>query len=135
MRALPATLTPALSQRARVKGIDMPISQCLKGLNLNSAIRGVAVFLLLVLGTTTFGQTSSLVYEGANGKLAYGVYANQGETNVVNRLPDFAPAGYTPAATAFTQFDVKGGTMAVDDVAITLSQPLMKYMPTLILLQ
>ena len=42
----------------------------------------------------SFGQTNSLVYEGVDGRLVYGTYANQGQTNAVNTIPDFSRAGY-----------------------------------------
>ncbi len=38
-------------------------------------------------------QTSNLVYENA-GVLTYGTYANQGQSNAVNTVPDYSNAGY-----------------------------------------
>ncbi|MCX6136414.1 MAG: DNRLRE domain-containing protein [Ignavibacteriales bacterium] len=39
-------------------------------------------------------QTSSLAAIGSGGKLEYTLYANTGQTNSVNRVPDFSFAGY-----------------------------------------
>jgi hypothetical protein len=54
---------------------------------------------------------SSLVYEGVDGHLVYGTYANEGQTNAVNIIPDFSHCGYM------------GGGVAIPDVpvATTLS--------------
>ncbi len=41
-----------------------------------------------------YAQTSSLVWMGSGGKLAYAPYANTGQTNAVNTIPDFSFAGY-----------------------------------------
>lgn len=43
---------------------------------------------------SAYGETVSLVSVGSDGMLKYGLYANQGQSNVVNRLPDFSRAGY-----------------------------------------
>ena len=54
---------------------------------------------------------SSLVYEGIDGHLVYETYANEGQTNSVNTIPDFSHCGY-----------MGGGTGIPDvPVAITLS--------------
>ena len=37
---------------------------------------------------------SSLVYPGLDGRLEYGTYANEGQTNAVNTVPDFSMCGY-----------------------------------------
>jgi len=54
---------------------------------------------------------SSLVYEGIDGHLVYETYANEGQTNSVNIIPDFSHCGYM------------GGGVAIPDVpvATTLS--------------
>ena len=54
---------------------------------------------------------SSLVYEGPDGHLVYETYANEGQTNSVNVIPDFSRCGYM------------GGGVAIPDVpvATTLS--------------
>jgi hypothetical protein len=54
---------------------------------------------------------SSLVYEDTDGRLIYGTYANEGQTNSVNIIPDFSHCGYM------------GGGVAIPDVpvATTLS--------------
>ncbi len=52
------------------------------------------VALLLVCPFLVHAQTSTLVQMGAGGKLAYTPYANTGQTNVVNTIPDFSHAGY-----------------------------------------
>ncbi|HEX7366483.1 MAG TPA: hypothetical protein VF273_05265 [Pelobium sp.] len=51
-------------------------------------------------------KTSTLIYAGANGKLIYGKYTNEGETNNVNSIPDFSFAGY------------KGGGVALPTIAV-----------------
>lgn len=38
--------------------------------------------------------SSSLIALGSNGKLIYAKYANEGETNTINSIPDFSFAGY-----------------------------------------
>ncbi len=54
----------------------------------------------IFLGLILFGparaeaQSSTLVYEDANGDLIYGNYPNQGQANSVNTVPDFSSAGY-----------------------------------------
>jgi hypothetical protein len=54
---------------------------------------------------------SSLVYEGTDGHVVYRTYANEGQTNAVNIIPDFSHCGYM------------GGGVAIPDVpvATTLS--------------
>ena len=51
-----------------------------------------------------FGDAPPLALIGACGRLQYGVYAAQDETNTVHRLPDFSHAGY------------KGGGQRIPDV-------------------
>ena len=55
---------------------------------------------------------SSLVYEGPDGHLVYETYANEGQTNSVNIIPDFSRCGYM------------GGGVAIPDVPVaTTSSP------------
>ncbi len=49
---------------------------------------------------------SSLVYEGTDGRLVYETYANEGQTNSVNIIPDFSHCGYM------------GGGVAIPDVTV-----------------
>jgi len=49
---------------------------------------------------------SSLVYEGTDGRLVYETYANEGQTNSVNIIPDFSRCGYM------------GGGVAIPDVPV-----------------
>ena len=65
----------------------------------------------IVFPTRVQSVESSLVYEGIDGHLVYGTYANQGQTNSVNIIPDFSRCGYM------------GGGVAIPDVpvATTLS--------------
>jgi len=49
---------------------------------------------------------SSLVYEGTDGRLVYRTYANEGQTNSVNIIPDFSHCGYM------------GGGVAIPDVPV-----------------
>ena len=52
---------------------------------------------------------SDLVYFGPDGRLEYGYYANEGETNADNLLPDFSYAGYM------------GGGVPLPDVPVVLT--------------
>jgi hypothetical protein len=58
-------------------------------------------------------QTSTLVYADSGGSLVYGTYANQGQTNAVNSVPDWSGCGY------------KGGGVPIPFVpaAITITAP------------
>ncbi|ASZ11121.1 hypothetical protein CK934_09175 [Chitinophaga sp. MD30] len=51
-----------------------------------------ALYLLLCSAVATAQQP--LAQAGNNGKLLYNTYANEGESNAVNRIPDFSFAGY-----------------------------------------
>jgi len=51
-------------------------------------------------------NTTSLVYLAASGKLAYNKFANEGETNKDNIIPDFSTAGY------------KGGGVALPEIPV-----------------
>lgn len=65
----------------------------------------IMLCVLLRVGVSSLlGVESTLAYFGTNGHLEYGFYANQGETNAVNRLPDFSFCGY------------KGGGIPIPDV-------------------
>ena len=56
-----------------------------------------------------FGEAPPLAIVGACGSLRYGVYAAQGETEAVHRIPDFSYAGYM------------GGGVAIPDVPVRIS--------------
>jgi hypothetical protein len=83
-------------------------------LNLSCILLAVISFVsasLLYLGkwnpTAAFqGATSSLVFL-QNGTLVYNTYANQGESNSVNRIPDFSFCGYKGGGVAIPFIDVK----------------------------
>jgi hypothetical protein len=62
------------------------------------------LFLSVLSGNSAFAVESTLAYFGIDGHLQYGLYANQGESNAVNRLPDFSYCGY------------KGGGVAIPTV-------------------
>ena len=51
---------------------------------------------LLISAVTVCAQTnaSSLVHAGPDGELVYTAFANQGQSNAVNTIPDFSRAGY-----------------------------------------
>ncbi|MBX3274944.1 MAG: hypothetical protein KF729_32065 [Sandaracinaceae bacterium] len=55
------------------------------------------------------GDAPPLARLGACGRLEYGRYANQGQSNAVHRLPDFSYAGY------------RGGGVALPDVAVAIA--------------
>ena len=50
---------------------------------------------------------SSLIYTGSNGKLIYGKYANEGESNSINSIPDFSFAGYKGGGVSLPVISVK----------------------------
>jgi hypothetical protein len=50
--------------------------------------------LCITAGNLTGQAVSSLIKMGENGKLEYIPYANTGETNAINTIPDFSFAGY-----------------------------------------
>jgi len=50
--------------------------------------------------TSMWSQTSSLVSIGSGGKLEYKTFANIGQTNAVNTIPDFSFAGYNGGGVA-----------------------------------
>lgn len=50
--------------------------------------------------------STALVYLGSNGVVNYNLYANTGETNKVNRIPDFSMAGYAGGGVALPQLTV-----------------------------
>ncbi|WP_207535299.1 hypothetical protein [Desertivirga arenae] len=52
-------------------------------------------------------DNSSLVYLSTQGKLIYNRYANEGETNKDNRVPDFSGAGYSGGGVALPEVSVK----------------------------
>ena len=52
---------------------------------------------------------SSLVYEGIDGHLVYETYANEGQTNSVNTIPDFSHCGYM------------GGGVGIPDVPVVIT--------------
>jgi hypothetical protein len=49
---------------------------------------------------------SSLVYEGTDGRLLYRTYANEGQTNSVNIIPDFSHCGYMSGGVAIPDVPV-----------------------------
>lgn len=55
------------------------------------------------------GVESSLVHEGMDGRLAYETYANEGQTNSVNTIPDFSHCGYM------------GGGVAIPNVPVAVT--------------
>ncbi|GAA0538318.1 glycoside hydrolase family 95 protein [Chitinophaga japonensis] len=63
-------------------------------------------FLLAGLGAAS-AQHRPLVDLGADGKLKYHAYANEGENNAVNTIPDFSFAGYRGGGVALPQVPVK----------------------------
>lgn len=53
------------------------------------------------------GNVTSLVYMATSGKLAYNKFANEGETNKDNVVPDFSTAGYKGGGVALPNIPVK----------------------------
>lgn len=64
----------------------------------------IGVF-LLILTSVPAQNNSNLVYL-KNGKLEYTPYANQGQTNKVNKIPDFSYAGYKQGGVALPNVPV-----------------------------
>jgi hypothetical protein len=52
-------------------------------------------------------NTTSLVYLSSSGKLGYNKFANEGETNKDNVIPDFSTAGYKSGGVALPDIPVK----------------------------
>jgi hypothetical protein len=75
-----------------------------------AAISSVPVSLLYLEKWNTAAAfqsaTSSLVFM-QNGRLVYNTYANQGESNSVNTIPDFSFCGYKGGGVAIPFVDVK----------------------------
>ncbi|MCE5185920.1 MAG: discoidin domain-containing protein [Planctomycetaceae bacterium] len=80
---------------------------------MNRAVsRALVFFLLAALGAPTlavYGVQSALAYLGPDGRLVYGTYANENETNADNKLPNFSLCGYM------------GGGAAIPDVPTVLT--------------
>ncbi|HML76036.1 MAG TPA: hypothetical protein PKB02_16215 [Anaerohalosphaeraceae bacterium] len=72
---------------------------------LNRRIAWISLFLFL-WGRTIHGAESTLAYFGADNRLIYGFYVNQGETDAVNRLPDFSTCGYRSGGVAIPEIPV-----------------------------
>lgn len=60
----------------------------------------------LITTSVAYSATCSLVYL-SNGKLVYTTYANQGQTNSVNTIPDFSYCGYMGGGVAIPNISVK----------------------------
>ncbi|TZF83095.1 hypothetical protein FW774_12385 [Pedobacter sp. BS3] len=58
-------------------------------------------------------KSTALVYIGSNQKLAYNTYANEGETNSVNTVPDFSHAGYKDGGVSLPDIPVKKTISAI----------------------
>jgi hypothetical protein len=55
----------------------------------------VVTFAAMIFSLQSYSQpSSSLVFEGPDGKLLYTPFANRGQTSEVNIIPDFSWAGY-----------------------------------------
>lgn len=66
-----------------------------------------AIVLLTLATVGAYGQQSKLVQTGSNGKLIYATYANEGESNSINKIPDYSHAGYKGGGIALPQLPVK----------------------------
>src|SRR5688572_18951075 len=51
--------------------------------------------------------STALIYTGTNGKLSYNKFANEGETENINTIPDFSNAGYKGGGVALPEIPVK----------------------------
>ena len=73
--------------------------------------RVLCLWCMLISGgmSVVYGVQSELAYIGDDGRLTYDLYANEGETNAVNRLPDFSYCGY------------QGGGVAIPDVPVRVT--------------
>lgn len=66
-----------------------------------------AILLLTIASVAAYGQQSKLVQTRSNGKLNYTTYANEGESNSINKIPDYSHAGYKGGGIALPQVPVK----------------------------
>jgi hypothetical protein len=66
-----------------------------------------AIVLFTFAAVGAYGQQSKLVHTGSNGKLIYATYANEGESNSINKIPDYSHAGYKGGGIALPQVPVK----------------------------
>lgn len=62
--------------------------------------------ILFFITAILFAQSSSLVNVATSGKLIYNTYANTGQTNSVNKIPDFSFAGYKGGGVALPNAQV-----------------------------
>ncbi|MEX0330582.1 MAG: carbohydrate binding domain-containing protein [Puniceicoccaceae bacterium] len=74
---------------------------------MNTRILSLILLATLCAGTLPAG-TSSLVYYNSSNELEYAPYANRGQSNLENHLPDFSHSGYM------------GGGVALPDVPIVM---------------
>jgi hypothetical protein len=71
-------------------------------------MRYIKTLFFLVAGMgPALAQYQPLVHAGPDGKLVYNTYANEGESNAVNTIPDFSFAGYRGGGIALPQAPVK----------------------------
>lgn len=69
---------------------------------------------------TTFSQTPLVYLE--NGRLVYTPFANQGQTETVNKVPDFSFAGYKGGGVSLPNVDVKETVNPIEGDSRTLIQ-------------
>lgn len=67
------------------------------------------IFVFIMIPTFTFAANSTMVYIGSDEILHYNTYANQGESNSDNILPDFSYSGY------------KGGGVEIPDIEVKIT--------------
>lgn len=66
---------------------------------------GLFIAILFSLSFLSSGAQTPLIYL-ENGKLVYTPYANQGQTNAVNRVPDFSHSGYRGGGVSLPELPV-----------------------------
>jgi hypothetical protein len=81
---------------------------------------GLTLSFILFLCSITLGQTPLVSLQ--NGKLVYNKYANEGETNLVNQIPDFSNAGYRGGGVSLPVIPIKETVSPIDGDCLQLIQ-------------
>ena len=95
-------------------------------LSKKAAFIAVVTTLCLLMTNAAYSAASSLVYL-SGGKLVYTPYANQGQTNAVNTIPDFSYCGYMGGGVALPNVPVKKSISPVSGDNTTHIQSAIDY--------
>ncbi len=86
----------------------------------NQIIKGISILLIMInilgvlYGNIPLHRQSALVYYDDEGNLEYSLYANQGENQKVNKIPDFSFAGYRRGGQSLPNVPVKTTLSAIE---------------------